>query len=92
MRSQRIRRLVALSASGLLLTGAAAIGTAGSAFAAEHGNLSSYSSDHGGHGWWGDDDDDSYGYGYGYGGDYGGYGGDHGGYGGGGHGGGGGGH
>ncbi|MFD8276123.1 hypothetical protein [Streptomyces flaveolus] len=90
MRSQRIRRLVVLSASGLLLTGAAAIGTAGSALATEHGNDSSYSTYHSGHGWWGDDDDDGYGGdhgGYG-GGDHGGYGGDHG-EGGGGHGGGG---
>ncbi|MGW2742109.1 hypothetical protein [Streptomyces sp. NPDC001450] len=71
MRSQRTRRLVAMSAAGVLLAGGAAIGTAGTAFAgSSHDDHGSYSSNCDDHGWWNDDDCDN-------GGDHGGYGGDH---------------
>ncbi|MEW2317132.1 hypothetical protein [Streptomyces bauhiniae] len=65
MRSTRARRLVALSATGLLLAGGAAVGAAGTASATQNGHHSSYDRDYrDGHhnrynhdrGWWNDDD------------------------------------
>ncbi|MEU6385688.1 hypothetical protein ABZ847_19265 [Streptomyces bauhiniae] len=63
MRSTRARRLVALSATGLLLAGGAAVGAAGTASATQNGHHSSYDRDYrDGHnrynhdrGWWNDD-------------------------------------